>query len=85
MQALDAAFGDRAGAIRHARAHSDLLRIELDAAPEHDILALAERLRLESRAASDGVPAPSARLAPSSISPQSSGIGWCPVTSVEST
>ncbi len=52
MQALEAA-GDRAGALRHASAHSELLRADLDAAPEREVVALAERLRLESRAASD--------------------------------
>ena len=57
MQALEAA-GDRAGALRHASAHSELLRTELDAVPEREVVALAERLRLESRAASGGAPAP---------------------------
>ncbi len=57
MQALEAA-GDRAGALRYARAHSELLRTELDAAPEQEVVALAERLRLESRAASIGTPPP---------------------------
>ena len=51
MQALEAA-GDRAAALRHASAHSELLRTELGAAPEREVLAFAERLRLESRAAS---------------------------------
>jgi DNA-binding SARP family transcriptional activator len=51
MQALEAA-GDRAAALRHASAHSELLRSDLDAAPEQEVVALAERLRLESRAAS---------------------------------
>ena len=51
MRALEAA-GDRAGALRHASAHSELLRTELDAVPEREVVALAERLRLESRAAS---------------------------------
>ena len=50
MQALEAA-GDRAGALRHAKAHSDLLRADLDAAPDREVVALAERLRLESRPA----------------------------------
>ena len=36
MQALEAA-GDRAGALRHASAHSELLRTELDAAPEREV------------------------------------------------
>ena len=53
MQALEAA-GDRAGALRHASAHSDLLRIELGAVPEDEVVALAERLRLQSRTASEG-------------------------------
>ena len=57
MQALEAA-GDRAGALRHANVHSDLLRTELDAAPEREVVALAERLRLESRAASEALAAP---------------------------
>jgi DNA-binding SARP family transcriptional activator/TolB-like protein len=57
MQALEAA-GDRAGALRHAAAHSELLRAELDAAPEAGVVALAERLRLESRTTADGVPGP---------------------------
>ena len=56
MQALEAA-GDRAGALRHASAHSDLLRTDLDAVPEREVLELAARLRLESRAAPDAAPA----------------------------
>ncbi len=56
MQALEAA-GDRAGALRHANVHSELLRTDLDAAPEREVVALAERLRLESRAASVVTPA----------------------------
>jgi DNA-binding SARP family transcriptional activator len=57
MQALEGA-GDRAGALRHASAHSELLRTELDAAPEREVAELAERLRLESRGAAGGSPAP---------------------------
>ena len=53
MEALEAA-GDRAAALRHASVHSELLRTDLDAAPEREVLALAERLRLDSRAASGG-------------------------------
>ena len=56
MQALEAA-GDRAGALRHANVHSELLRTDLDAAPEREVVAFAERLRLESRAASAVTPA----------------------------
>jgi DNA-binding SARP family transcriptional activator len=68
MEALEAA-GDRAGALRHASAHSDLLRRELNAAPEREVLAFAERLRLVSRPASD--PNPST-APPSSTSAASS-------------
>jgi DNA-binding SARP family transcriptional activator len=57
MQALEAA-GDRAGALRHANVHSELLRTDLDAAPEREVVAFAERLRLKSRAASVVTPAP---------------------------
>jgi DNA-binding SARP family transcriptional activator len=57
MQALEAA-GDRAGALRHATAHADLLRTELDAVPEQEVVALAERLRLESRGVPNGSPPP---------------------------
>ena len=57
MQALEAA-GDRAEAIRHASAHSELLRADLDAAPEAEVIALAERLRLDSRPATNGAAAP---------------------------
>ncbi|HEY8258746.1 MAG TPA: BTAD domain-containing putative transcriptional regulator [Gemmatimonadales bacterium] len=48
MQALEAA-GDRAGAMRHAGVHSELLRTELGAVPEGEVVAMAERLRHESR------------------------------------
>jgi len=57
MEALDAA-GDRAGALRHAGTHSDLLRTDLAAAPEGEVVALAERLRLESRTAARPSPEP---------------------------
>jgi TolB-like protein/DNA-binding SARP family transcriptional activator/Tfp pilus assembly protein PilF len=45
MRALDA-NGDRAGAMRHARVHTTLLREELDAAPDPDVIQFAERLRV---------------------------------------
>jgi serine/threonine-protein kinase len=44
MTAL-AAAGDRGGALQHARIHEALLRSELDAAPDPEVAALAERLR----------------------------------------
>jgi DNA-binding SARP family transcriptional activator/TolB-like protein/Tfp pilus assembly protein PilF len=44
MQALESA-GDRAGAIRQAEAHVELLREELEAAPSPAVLDLAERMR----------------------------------------
>jgi DNA-binding SARP family transcriptional activator len=61
MQALEAA-GDRAEAIRHASAHTELLRADLDAAPDAEVIALAERLRLESRPAANGAPSPTRPL-----------------------
>jgi DNA-binding SARP family transcriptional activator/TolB-like protein len=68
MQALEAA-GDRAGALRHAGAHSELLRADLDAAPEAEVVALAERLRRESRAAAAEVPAPTGVASATPVSP----------------
>jgi adenylate cyclase len=65
MRALDAA-GDRAGALRHGRAHAALLQEEFDAKPDTDVQAFAERLRLEppARAAVEPaatLPAPAAQ------------------------
>lgn len=50
MTALDAA-GDRTGALRHAQNHQALLKSELDANPNADVSALADKLR-----ASTGTP-----------------------------
>ena len=44
MRALDVA-GERAGALQHARVYEQLVREELDAAPEPAVTALVERLR----------------------------------------
>lgn len=49
MEALVRA-GDRAAAIRHAAAHAALLREEIGAEPDPEILALAESLRAEPAA-----------------------------------
>ena len=59
MRALDA-YGDRAGAMRHARVHTALLSEELDAAPDPEVIDFAERLRVEPppRPAAGPVPAP---------------------------
>ena len=46
MRALDRS-GDRAGALRHARIHTTLLREEFDADPDPDLMAFAQRLRHE--------------------------------------
>ena len=43
MHALTRA-GDRAAAIRHARLHARLLRVELDAEPDSTVMALADQL-----------------------------------------
>jgi DNA-binding SARP family transcriptional activator len=68
MQALEAA-GDRASALRHASAHSELLRADLDAAPEPEVVALAERLKRESRIPLPGVSSPDPPRAMVSASP----------------
>lgn len=47
MRSLDAA-GDRARALHYARAHADLLRDELSAEPDPEVVALAESLRRAS-------------------------------------
>ena len=44
MRALDAA-GDRQAALQHAAEHARRVRADLDAEPDDDVLALAERLR----------------------------------------
>ena len=85
MEALEAA-GDRAGALRHASAHSDLLRTELDAAPEREVVAFAEKLRLESRPASSHKAVPidaTASTAPSpSYPPSPARRRWVTATAV---
>ncbi|HEV2132060.1 MAG TPA: BTAD domain-containing putative transcriptional regulator, partial [Longimicrobiaceae bacterium] len=53
MQAL-AASGDRAGALRHASAHSSLLKEEFGAETDPEVAALADRLRGEPPVASNG-------------------------------
>jgi DNA-binding SARP family transcriptional activator/TolB-like protein len=50
MQAL-AAVGDRAGALRHATVHTQLLRTELEALPDAEVAGFAEKLRLETGSA----------------------------------
>src|SRR5215207_127548 len=55
MRALDVA-GERAGALQHARVYEQLVREELDAAPEPAVTALVERLRqAESTGRTNGV------------------------------
>jgi DNA-binding SARP family transcriptional activator len=71
MHALIAA-GDRTGALRHARAHAELVRRELDAPPDPRIAALAERLRRDAAAAvarrrSSGAAAPDDVVARASV------------------
>src|SRR5690606_6295280 len=50
MEAL-AAAGDRAGALRHARIHAQLVEQEFGTKPDPAVVALAERLRGEPAAA----------------------------------
>jgi adenylate cyclase len=56
MEALESA-GDRAGAIRHARIHETLLREELGAEPDEDVMELMRRLQAGGLARSTGSPA----------------------------
>ena len=77
MEAL-AASGDVAGALRHARVHEMLLAEQLDLPPDHDVVALAARLRERRDAPTSAVreapvaphieavatPQPAAELAP---------------------
>ena len=58
MEAL-AASGDVAGALRHARVHEMLVAEQLDLPPDHDVVALATRLR-DRRDTPAEPPAPSA-------------------------
>ncbi|HET8633990.1 MAG TPA: BTAD domain-containing putative transcriptional regulator [Gemmatimonadales bacterium] len=46
MQAMDAA-GDRAGALRQAAHHAEVLRRDLDTEPDADVVAMVERFRSE--------------------------------------
>lgn len=57
MRALDAA-GDRAAAIRQADVHATLLREELGAEPDREVVALAERLRAPAPVQAAPVQAP---------------------------
>ena len=56
MEALDAS-GDRAGAINQARLHALLLQQQFEAAPDEQVVALAERLRTEPAGGEDRSPA----------------------------
>lgn len=67
MRAL-AASGDRAGALRHAQAHTARLRDELGIEPDREMTELVERLRATSATSR---PATAARPAPADTSAQS--------------
>lgn len=58
MESLDAA-GDRGAAIVEAERHAERMRAELDAEPEPEVLAVAERLRERPGATAAWRPAPS--------------------------
>ena len=53
MEALVAA-GDRAGALRHARVHEQLLAQEMGTSPDAQVLALVQKLRAEAAATGSG-------------------------------
>jgi DNA-binding SARP family transcriptional activator/TolB-like protein len=69
MEAL-ASSGDRAGALQHARVYEALLGQELDLGPDHDVLALAARLRTQP--AMEASPAPIAPATPTTNEPSES-------------
>jgi DNA-binding SARP family transcriptional activator/TolB-like protein/Tfp pilus assembly protein PilF len=79
MRAL-AAAGDRAGALQSARVHARLLEAEFDAAPEADVLDLAEELRREHEARTQApVPEmPAAAPAASPADSASAGLSTAP-------
>ena len=64
MEVLEAA-GDRAGAINQARVHSELLRTEFEAEPSPEVVALAERMRLEPDEGPEGALPQAENLPPS--------------------
>jgi serine/threonine-protein kinase len=66
MQAL-VASGDRAGAIQHARIYETLLRQELDAGPDPEVAAFAERLRAAGPAPVPPSPAPGPTATPAEL------------------
>ncbi|MGE0552802.1 MAG: tetratricopeptide repeat protein [Gemmatimonadales bacterium] len=71
MRALDAA-GDRAGALRLARAHTEFLRKEFDAGPDPDVVASEEQLRhtpRPRRPAAVATPEPAADAEPPAPAP----------------
>ena len=57
MEAL-VATGDRTAALQHARVYEVLLQQELEAPPDREVVALAERIRQQSAQATDSRPAP---------------------------
>jgi Tol biopolymer transport system component/DNA-binding SARP family transcriptional activator len=64
MEAL-VATGDRTAALQHARVHEALLNQELEAAPDREVVALAERIRRQAapQATNDGPIAETAAVA----------------------
>jgi TolB-like protein/DNA-binding SARP family transcriptional activator/Tfp pilus assembly protein PilF len=65
MEAL-AAAGDRSGALQHARVYESLMRQELEAPPEPEVMALAGRLRAEAHASALPQPHPVSTPVPAS-------------------
>jgi len=66
MRAMDEA-GDPAGAIQHARLHATLLRQDLDADPDPEIVALADRLRTAPPAGRERTAVPSPSSFPAAV------------------
>ena len=68
MEALVAA-GDRPGALQHARVYEVLVQQELEAPPDHAVVALAAKIRRQS-AAFAAVAVPASAPAPAAVSPR---------------
>jgi TolB-like protein/DNA-binding SARP family transcriptional activator len=82
MQALEAT-GDRAAALQHARIHAALLREQLDAEPDAEVTAFAERLRLEPTTPKPAPPLPAVVSSPPKPAPHAQAMLSSPTPQAE--
>jgi serine/threonine-protein kinase len=80
MRALGAS-GDRAGALRHARSHAELLRQEFDVDPDPAVVAFAELLRHDPPTSAGAAAAPIPPAAAVEISVQAPATHGSPLVS----